>query len=372
MAIRKRKGKSGIAYQVYWNNPYTGKRESKTYGTLAEARSFDSLTLHRLAHEQTSFKPQEMARQGDDRNLEDAAFLYIREKKFSDRQTKDWLYSVSNILKYYGFIRLLDFNSDNFRAIQQDMQSRPSKNGGAVSNAYVHTQMSRLRTVIRWAHEGGMIKSLPLMKLCAANYARTVPPTSEETIRIIAVSPPHLVRVVVLGAALGLRVGASELLALTWDKVDLVEGVVRVDTSRKNKTSPWREVPIREDILPLFQQWKKEDEQSGLMYLVTYKEKPVASVKKSWATALKNAGITRNVRPYDLRHTFATQLLSAGADVGTVAELLGHSSPQMVFKHYQHVLTEQKRRAVESLPSFNMCQGDVPKEKTFTELSVKA
>lgn len=372
MAIRKRKGKNGIAYQVYWNNPYTGKRESKTCNTLAEARSLDSLTLHRLAHEQESFRPQEIARQGDDRNIEDAAFLYIREKKFSDRQTKDWLYSVANILKSYGFIRLLDFTSDHFKDIHKDMQNRPSKNGGTVSPAYVHTQMSRLRTVIRWAHERGMIKLLPLMKLSAANYARTVPPTPEETSRIIAVSPPHLVRVVIMGAALGLRVGGSELLALTWDKVDLVEGVVRVDTSRKNKMSPWREVPIREDILPLFQKWKEEDEENGLAHLVTYKGKPVASIKKSWATALKNAGITRNVRPYDLRHTFATQLLSAGTDVGTVAELLGHSSPQMLFKHYQHVLTEQKRRAVESLPSFNMCQANVPKEKAFTELPVKA
>jgi len=36
MAIRKRHGREGLAYQVYWNNPYTGARESKTLHTLAD------------------------------------------------------------------------------------------------------------------------------------------------------------------------------------------------------------------------------------------------------------------------------------------------------------------------------------------------
>lgn len=365
MAIRKRKGSNGISYQVYWNNPYTGKREGKTFHTLAEARAFDSITKHRLEHQTTFFKPQELSRNGDERTIEDAVFLYLREKKFSEKDNATWITAIDQVLKHSGHIRIIDFTSDNYKQIQKDMLERPRLHGiGKISPAYVHGQLSKLRTVIRWAHECGMITTLPLMKLGAAQYARTVPPTPEETNKIISVSPPHLVRVIILGAALGLRVGGSELLSLTWDKIDMSLCVVRIDTSRKNPTSPWREVPIREDLLPLFIQWKNEDTREGLAHLVTYKGHPVKSIKKSWATALKIAGITRRVRPYDLRHTFATQLLSAGADVGTVAELLGHSSPQMLFRHYQHVLTEQKRRAVESLPSFKMCQTDVPNKNT--------
>lgn len=367
MAIRKRKGKSDISYQVYWNNPYTGKRESKTCHTLAEAKAFDSITRHKLEHETASFKPQELSRDGDERTLEDAVFLYLKEKKFSKEDNKTWIVAIAQVLKHSGHVRLVDVSADNFKTIQKDMLERPRLHGaGKISPAYVHGQMSRLRTVIRWAHECGMIKVLPFMKLGSAQYARTIPPTPEETARIIAVSPPHLVRVVILGAALGLRVGGSELLALTWDKIDLAEGVVRIDTSRKNPTSPWREVPIRQDLLPVFREWKTADTQAGLAHLVTYKGNPVGSIKKSWATALKNAGIPRRIRPYDLRHTFATQLLSAGTDVGTVAELMGHSSPQMIFKHYQHVLTEQKRRAIESLPAFGMCQINVPNKKALT------
>ena len=56
------------------------------------------------------------------------------------------------------------------------------------------------------------------------------------------------------------------------------------------------------------------------------------------------------ITPYCLRHLFATEALANGADIGTVSKLMGHASPEMVLKHYQHLLTKQKKAAVESLP----------------------
>ena len=73
-------------------------------------------------------------------------------------------------------------------------------------------------------------------------------------------------------------------------------------------------------------------------------------MKRSWQTALKRAGITRRIRPYDLRHAFGTELVAAGADIGTVARLMGHSSPTMLLNHYQFVMDKQKIGAIESLP----------------------
>ena len=43
-------------------------------------------------------------------------------------------------------------------------------------------------------------------------------------------------------------------------------------------------------------------------------------------------------------------------DVGTVAKLMGHSTPIMLLNHYQYVMDQQKRAAVEAMP-------DVPNEK---------
>ena len=85
---------------------------------------------------------------------------------------------------------------------------------------------------------------------------------------------------------------------------------------------------------------------------------------------LGRAGINRRIRPYDLRHAFATELIAQGVDIGTVAKLMGHSSPNMIFQHYQFVLDKQKKAAVDALPNLayvpsSMC----PKKKGPAENS---
>ena len=86
-------------------------------------------------------------------------------------------------------------------------------------------------------------------------------------------------------------------------------------------------------------------------YIVTYNGKRIASLKKSWKNAKEKANITRRLRMYDLRHSFATKLLDNEADLKHVSLLLGHKSVQQTVDTYQHKSKKLSSAAVKKLPS---------------------
>ncbi|MBQ7456664.1 MAG: site-specific integrase [Desulfovibrio sp.] len=184
-------------------------------------------------------------------------------------------------------------------------------------------------------------------------------PSQEELTAIYAAAPPHIQRVVVIGAYIGTQVDPCELFQLTWQDVDFSRGVLRIHGSKKNKNASSREVSIREALLLFFKQWHADDMVKGIEFLIHFRGRNGRSIGVAWHATLKRAGIERRIRPYDLRHAFGTELVAAGVDVGTVAKLMGHSSPMMLLTHYQYVMDKQKKEAIESLPKF----GHVPQKK---------
>ncbi len=173
------------------------------------------------------------------------------------------------------------------------------------------------------------------------------PPTQEETGAILKAASPHLVRAIMLSYYLGLRPGSVELLTLTWDNVNWETETITVASAHKGGPSR-RSVPIHGDFLDQLEQWYNEDKKKG--HIVHYNGKQIKKIQTSLEGAIKRAGITRRIRPYDIRHNFITQALADGADLKALSEIVG-SRPETLMRHYQHVTRELHRQTVAKIPA---------------------
>lgn len=139
----------------------------------------------------------------------------------------------------------------------------------------------------------------------------------------------------------GLRV--SELLKLGKGQVNLTKGIITVF----GKGAKERKVPIADYAIEYIKQYIKEVRNKGKNkesdYLFLSKQgKPLSRVYffKQVKKYSELAGITTNVSPHTLRHSFATHLLNHGAQLRIVQGMLGHTNIATT-QIYTHVSSEK-------------------------------
>lgn len=171
----------------------------------------------------------------------------------------------------------------------------------------------------------------------------------------------------------GLRLG--EALALTWDDVDLEDGVVHVRrsysrvgqgrwavTDAKTKRSRRRiELPATTvaALIDLRDRQTVEMRDAGRLWQTHAHGQPLftdeygrliepTNYNRALTKALKDAGLPHR-RIHDLRHSFATLLLEQGVPLVTVSRLLGHGSISVTADVYSHVGEGMRREAADVL-----------------------
>jgi len=136
--------------------------------------------------------------------------------------------------------------------------------------------------------------------------------------------------------ATGLRV--SELAGLDLESVDRDARTVRVlGKGRKERIVPYGVAAAR----ALEAYLGRRSTRSGPVFTRARGGRlGVRSIRAVVGRAAAAAGVTRRVTPHTLRHTFATHLLDAGADLRVIQELLGHSRLSTT-QRYTHVGADQ-------------------------------
>jgi integrase len=135
----------------------------------------------------------------------------------------------------------------------------------------------------------------------------------------------------------------GEVLSATWDQFDLQAGVWVKPSAHTKQKREYR-VPLSAPMLALLTEMREEAETTYLFPARDGKS-PLGDIKKSWAAICSTAGI-RRLRIHDLRHSYASQLASAGLSLSVIEALLGHTQAQTT-QRYAHLLDAPLRAATE-------------------------
>lgn len=137
---------------------------------------------------------------------------------------------------------------------------------------------------------------------------------------------------------------------LTFANVDYSNKLLKFEQSKTKGHSAKSGVvvPLDDALLNLIGEPKDDDKNALIFDLPSY-----TMCIKSLQRWVKHAGIEKHITWHCARHSFATNILNNGANIVTVAELLGHSGLKETAK-YTRAVDELKRKAVESLPELSI------------------
>lgn len=240
-----------------------------------------------------------------------------------------------------------------------------------LSRAATQLRFSALRTFYKFLMRQGTVEALPIKNLALPKVDKRLPkfltiPQMKDLLAapvellesqaqkkgpgrpISAIACLRDVAVLETIYSCGLRV--SELCGLRAEDINWSEQLVRV----RGKGRKERIVPIGEPAWKAIQRYWDVLKQppSGPAPVFFAETKKVAPLKPlQLSRRLKQylviAGLDPGLTPHKLRHSYATHLLDAGADLRSVQELLGHAH-LVTTQIYTHVTTERLKKAYDA------------------------
>lgn len=203
----------------------------------------------------------------------------------------------------------------------------------------LHNHVSGLRTFFRFWMRRGRLTRNPFAGVPLPKLEKRLPKfLTEEQMKLLLHGPQRLLENSAIDAhtawrdrlAMELLYGAglrvSELVALTYGAVDFESGVARVlGKGQKERLCPLGRVALA--VLTKFRDEFARAKSPGSQILVNAdgSHMTIRAVQLMLKRYLALAGLPLDLTPHKLRHSYATHLLNAGADLRLVQELLGHS-----------------------------------------------
>jgi integrase len=236
------------------------------------------------------------------------------------------------------------FGSDRAVTITPDRLTQyvAARNADGASPATVRMELTLLRRAFRLAVDTGRLPSLPKVPKVVVKNARTGFFEAADLAALLIELPDYLRPVAEFAAVTGWRV-LSEVLPLTWDRVDFTAGVVRLDMSKNGEA---REIPFSDH--PTLKRLLEQQRERALGPFVFHRKgSRIRNYYGAWRSACKRAGCDGRYM-HDFRRTAVRGLERAGVSRSVAMQITGHKT-ESVYRRYAIVAAADLREGMEKL-----------------------
>ena len=250
---------------------------------------------------------------------------------------------LSQYIRYFSRINILKIDSSLIGKYIAELQKRGLKNSS------ISRKLSVIRMFYKFIYLEGKSEYNPLEEISSPRKGRRIPSylslrEVESLLETPSPDTPLGIRdkamlEVLYGA--GLRI--SELVNLNVEDVDLRKGWIKV----MGKGFRERVLPLGREACQWVRKYLRERElkkEKAPLFCNRYGKR--ISRQACWKIIKKyarKAGITGEISPHTLRHSFATHILSGDADLRAVQELLGHVNITTT-QIYTHITRERLKK----------------------------
>ena len=276
------------------------------------------------------------------------------EKNRSDNTIRSYQTDIELLFEFLTSRGLSNFNEIQTEFIKEWIVSLKKNN---ISNTTISRRISSIKVFFNFLVKNNLIEINPTLKIIAPKLNKVLPnilgqKQAEQLLTQAAIyeveEESQEVRIrdyAILEVLYSTGIRVSELVGLDVEDINFSNLTLKVlGKGKKERFVPFG-IPAREAIDKYLKDSRNSlnDKNSQALFLgLRGKRLNVRQVRRILNKAMDQIENSKEVSPHDLRHSAATHMLEAGADLRIVQELLGHSSLATTQK-YTHVTIERLR-----------------------------
>ncbi len=284
---------------------------------------------------------------------------YNKRTKKDKRMVKGAMCRFNDFLNehYPLFSKFLKPSQITPKMVEEFVEYLQSRNSGEGANSYY----KKFKMSLKAAYEEGIIRKNPSTGITCTidrDILRKDVLSTEEIQSLIKTAYPEQNKEVRRAFIFCLYTGIRfcDVIDLKYSNIDYSNKQLRFEQSKTkgNSSKSGVEIPLNAGLLSLIGDHPVNSEGDFIDGCIFHLPSHTMCLKalRSWT---KKAGITKHITWHCARHSFAVNILNNGANIKTVAGLLGHSGLAMTEK-YTRVVDKLKEDAINSLPELTIDQ----------------